>query len=898
MMDGEIHSSMAMPVIHANIYYSIGGLVGRTIGGGQGGSARKPKINNSFANVKFDVANTASVTVGGLIGINYGADMENCYLHLQNNGDAGLTNSNFALLAGLNNGGKIKNSYAYVAYDYPFTRVMGSGSDPNVSDCYKYNSTMDADNLGYMYFDNVVTVNDKKVPMFRLLNKWVKSANSSESKYSSWCRPAIAEINGDLPVLLLSNESEGKPGNGDFRSMATLKGGYPQMGAFPVSDDNNPYVVLQYGGPVRDSDSELDAMVARLGNYENATIKDYLYVYGDISQEVSAAVSDSKIGKVSIHEDASIQHPGTLSGFENTYVGITFDNSYGHAYSTPGINHSLYGEGPFLLPRDWHIFSSPLQEAPLGFDYQGHNVDSYSNSDHSDADHYNNPWMSMNLEFSWLNGGQNGNARYWMKGWENSLSQQGHETDATGSNWVDGYFPSRVASAGTNVTGFEFGQGWIDETNSNYNSDEINCFPYGMDLYTWSEPNYHWINFKRNGPNHWFSVANAATGHHDHLDYKPVEGDGRFTKNVNEEILIPGRGYMMSISDTTFMQSHGKLNNNEQSIYLTKKSKILSGWNLVGNPYHAYLDFNELAKENGDVLDQKDGNAFYVVYDADNYESDAYVYYPMTGSEGGAYAGQFLHPHQGFYVQAKSEGNLKFNEDMTVTRQSLDLNNGEFDGHFRDWKPKYPLLNMYLSSENGCSDVTVVEFERPEWGGARKLKELRMGDGIFYAQHEDAHYAALFVKNGAERVPLWFEAMDDDVFTIRWEKVNGDFHSLYLVDNMTGVRYDMIQNDTYTFQGHKGDYPSRFYITFSVTDVEELENDTDNSFAFFDGSQWVVTGSGELELIDLQGRILSRMRVNGGQSRVSIPNVASGLYLIRLTNGQETKIQKIIVNEK
>lgn len=900
MMDGEIHSSMAMPVIHANMYYSIGGLVGRTIGGGQGGSARKPKINNSFANVKFDVANTASVTVGGLIGINYGADMENCYLHLQNNGDAGLTNSNFALLAGLNNGGKIKNSYAYVAYDYPFTRVMGSGSDPNVSDCYKYNSTMDADNLGYMYFDNVVTVNDKKVPMFRLLNKWVESANSSESKYSSWCRPAIAEINGDLPVLLLSNESEGKPGNGDFRSMATLKGGYPQMGAFPASDDNNPYVVLQYGGPVRDSDSELDAMVARLGNYENAqqtTIKDYLYVYGDISQEVSAAVSDSKIGKVSIHEDASIQHPGTLSRFENTYVGITFDNSYGHAYSTPGINHSLYGEGPFLLPRDWHIFSSPLQEAPLGFDYQGHNVDSYSNSDHSDADHYNNPWMNMGLEFSWLNGGHNGNARYWMKGWENSLSQQGHETDATGSNWVDGYFPSRVASAGTNVTGFEFGQGWIDETNSNYNSDEINCFPYGMDLYTWSEPNYHWINFKRNGPNHWFSVANAATGHHDHLDYKPVEGDG-FTKNVNEEILIPGKGYMMSISDTTFMQSHGKLNNNEQSIYLTKKSKILSGWNLVGNPYHAYLDFNELAKENGNVLDQKDGNAFYVVYDADNYESDAYVYYPMTGSEGGAYAGQFLHPHQGFYVQAKSEGNLKFNEDMTVTRQSLDLNNGELDGHFRDWKPKYPLVNMYLSSENGCSDVTVVEFERPEWGGARKLKELRMGDGIFYAQHEDAHYAALFVKNGAERVPLWFEAMDDDVFTIRWEKVNGDFHSLYLVDNMTGVRYDMIQNDTYTFQGHKGDYPSRFYITFSVTDVEELENDTDHSFAFFDGSQWVVTGSGELELIDLQGRILSRMRVNGGQSRVSMPNVASGLYLIRLTNGQETKIQKIIVNEK
>ena len=820
-------------------------------------------------------------------------------MHLQNNGDAGLTNSNFALLAGLNNGGKIKNSYAFEAYDYPYTRVMGSGGDPNVSDCYKYNSVMDADNLGYMYYDNVVSINDKIVPMFRLLNKWVKNANGSESKYSFWSRPAITEINGDLPVLLLCNESEGKAGNGDFSSLATIRGGYPQLGAFPAYDDNNPYVVLQYGGLVRDTDNELNAMVERLGNYKDdqqQTIKDYLYVYGDISKEVTSVVSDGKIGKVSIHEDASILHPGTLSDFENTYVGVTFDNSYGHAYSSPGANQAMYGDGPFLLPRDWHIFSSPLQEAPLGFDYKGHNTNTYSGSEHSDAGHFNNPWENMQQEFTWLNGNQPGNVRYWMKGWENSLSQQGNETVATGNNWVDGYFPSRVASPGANVTGFVFGQGWIDENNSNYNSDEIGCFPYGMDFYTWNEPQYHWINFKRNGPNHWHSDGDYYTGHHDHLDYKPVEGDDRFTKNVNEEILIPGKGYMMSICDTTFMQSHGLLNNSDQSIYLTKRGTMMKGWNLVGNPYHAYLDFNELANGNSDVL--SNDNAFYVVYDADKYETDAYVYYPMTGSEGGAYAGQFLHPHQGFYVLAENEGALRFTEDMTTTRQSLDPTNEELNGHFRGWKPKYPLVNLYLSSEHGCTDVTVVEFERPKWGGALKMKDLRMGNGVFYAQHDDTHYAALFAKKGAERVPLWFEAKEDDVFTIKWETANGDFQTMYLVDNMTGARCDMTEMDCYSFQGHVGDYRSRFYITFNVTDVEEHEEDIAHDFAFYDGSQWVVTGNGDLEFIDLEGRVLSRTRMNGGQSRLILPNVASGIYLFRLTNGQETKIQKIIVNSK
>ena len=77
-------------------------------------------------------------------------------------------------------------------------------------------------------------------------------------------------------------------------------------------------------------------------------------------------------------------------------------------------------------------------------------------------------------------------------------------------------------------------------------------------------------------------------------------------------------------------------------------------------------------------------------------------------------------------------------------------------------------------------------------------------------------------------------------------------------------------------------------------DVEEHEEEVDNTFAFFDGSQWVVTGEGMLDLIDLQGRILWQRKISGGQSRVSLPNVAKSMYLLRLVNSKETKIQKII----
>ena len=85
----------------------------------------------------------------------------------------------------------------------------------------------------------------------------------------------------------------------------------------------------------------------------------------------------------------------------------------------------------------------------------------------------------------------------------------------------------------------------------------------------------------------------------------------------------------------------------------------------------------------------------------------------------------------------------------------------------------------------------------------------------------------------------------------------------------------------------------RFYIVFSLTDVEEHVDE--DIFAFFDGSQWVVTGKGELDFIDLQGRILYHDKLSGGQSRMRFPVVAKGMYLLRLVNSDETKVQKIIV---
>ena len=861
LQNGTVHSSMAMNkiVVKQLTEGQVGGLVGL---------ANTGKVLNSFANVEFGATgNDNKVKIGGLVGKNEDAEMANCYANLHKS-DAGSWEINASNFAGIvaHNSVASKIDSCYVMQE-PTT---WSGSDYGLTidgtvhnSCGKYTPVMGADNLGYMYADNRVNSSKADTSMLVMLNKWARYNNRTGRDYAYWARPGLPEINGDLPVLMLSEGDQSHNHQGGFRSLGTYAGSH----------------VLQYGGPVRDNNSEVAGALTRAK--ADASKDDYLFIYGDVNA-VGTGLSITQ-SKVSIYENASILSAGGLSGFGNTYVGITFDNSCGHAYSTPGMNYGIVGMGGFLLPRDWHMFSTPLSNAPQGFNYKGQNKPqeghvAFNSLANDNQGFYNNPWVNMNTEFSWLSASSPHNVRYWMKGWSDSqIQNQVFDADA----WEDGYFPSSLSSL------HPFGTGWIS------NSDEYGRYPYGMDFYTWYEPGYHWINFKRNGPNHWHSDENGQ-GVHEHLDYY---GDG-VNKNVNEETLVTGRGYMAAISVPTFMQSHGTVNSGDKNIKLTQRGAHCTGWNLVGNPYHGFLDFNAFATTNTANLATKGNNPFYVIYDADAYsgvEGNGFLYYPEGGSVGGEYAGRFIHPHQGFFVlakeeQSKEDKSLKFTESMIVPRSTVQA-----DSLFREWQPNYPLINLYLSSDNGCRDVAVIEFNRPEWGGATKLRELRQGNGALYGYHDEQRYAALFTKVGTPRVPLWFEAHEDDIFTMKWKTANADFQSLYLIDNLLGIQYDMLANDTYVFEGHKQDYYSRFYIVFDVTDIEE--HDGNDGFVFFEGSQWMVTGDGDLDFIDMNGRVLWTGHVSG-QQRVSLPNVAAGIYMFRLVDSNSVKIQKVIVKKQ
>ena len=98
---------------------------------------------------------------------------------------------------------------------------------------------------------------------------------------------------------------------------------------------------------------------------------------------------------------------------------------------------------------------------------------------------------------------------------------------------------------------------------------------------------------------------------------------------------------------------------------------------------------------------------------------------------------------------------------------------------------------------------------------------------------------------------------------------------------------------SYTFTAKTTDYASRFRLVFGADAASE--DACEPSFAFFNGSEWVVANQGRatLQVVDVMGRVLSSEQIDGN-AEVGI-NQPAGVYMLRLVNGDNVKVQKVVV---
>ena len=849
-----IHSSMAMPEIKGSVRY-IGGLVGQL--------GANCNLLNSFSNPKFpDVSyqdtcklgTTAyNIYFGGLVGENNGL-VENCYSRLQGSEPVGnLVNENksiFGWLAGTNNtdanikycyGAKEKMEEAGITNHGAYIRT---GSDPVGHG--KYSQTLRySGKYGFKHRDHKMHKSDGTLVesdytkyvdaktndtliggLMNALNHWVDTANKTTPTYAKWTRTMASHINDDYPVPML--DTMNKIGNKTFNSV----GSKDEIYLLYEDNINDMWTAKKFDTITK----KTPRAAMYLYDVQPGTDPDTVRITGNINVPLH------------IHEDIGITQPA--NAVLTARAGVT-------------IKNARKDDNDFTTNPNWHLFSSAINEVPIGLDYHTDETGYEGVANYQVLNTFADDMHSPSLN----NEGGIPDINYWNRNYMDPPKTTWFQSD----NKPDsvGYFPTNTPY-GT----------WRSTSDNGF-----------FDLYTYSEEFYHWVNFKREGREGFYD--------HWHMD-RSEDGTHEVLPYTNETEMPNGKGYMMALSSESMMMADGQLNTGDiyTTVTVTEVGKhnprpwrrYDEPWrtlNLVGNPYQSYLDFVKL------IADKNNEEVLYCNSYATREDiSKEFIFYTERQSRNNRelMASRFIHPHQGFFIKVKAPGNLKFTDAMRVAGTNTSLGSD-----FRDIN--YPLVNLICYEPSGHRDFTTVEVNRPELGGGSKMQNLRTGNASIYAHFEDNDYQTLFTPMGVSTVPVWFETEEDGVFTLRWNTLHGDFNYLHLIDHIMGTDIDCLTTDEYIFEAKTSDYESRFKLVFDCVGVEEYEEDDLNSaaFAFQMGDELVINGEGMLQMFDISGRCLMSTQTMGQQSSVSLPKTAAGLYLLRLTTDSQVKVQKMVI---
>ena len=350
------------------------------------------------------------------------------------------------------------------------------------------------------------------------------------------------------------------------------------------------------------------------------------------------------------------------------------------------------------------------------------------------------------------------------------------------------------------------------------------------------------------------NIPDGETGTYDLYYFDQTGGDnGKEWKNYRQHTfnLESGKGYLYASKEGTDLIFTGTAYNGNGVVNLTYSESTsiddnMRGWNLIGNPF-------------GTTANLPSGLSYYTLNESRTELT------PGSATTIGAM--------KAIFVQATATG-----QSVTFTKQTRNAGSNA-------------ILSLNLSSvSNGLIDRAIVRFDE---GNALPKFMLNPNNTKVFIPVESKDYAV--VRHEAQgEMPVNFKAAENGTYTLTVNPEGVEMNYLHLIDNMTGMDVDLLQTPSYTFSAATRDYESRFRLVFAASNSANADSEADN-FAFFSNGSWIINNVGEaaLQVVDVNGRILSTETVNGSVGTTI--NAASGVYMLRLINGENVKVQKIVV---
>ncbi|GAB7257064.1 hypothetical protein OBPA_15290 [Polaribacter sp. OB-PA-B3] len=345
------------------------------------------------------------------------------------------------------------------------------------------------------------------------------------------------------------------------------------------------------------------------------------------------------------------------------------------------------------------------------------------------------------------------------------------------------------------------------------------------------------------------------------------------------------------------------------SITVTDKTATSgNAFNLVGNPYPAYLPFNtnansnNLLSENSGVLDEET----LWIWDK---TSDEYITVNQTttiGTGTNQRPSLYIAPAQSFFVKSNSTGgDFKFKQ--------ADQNH-QTTGTFNKVENLRPEINLNITTEGKTSNTSIYYYSEKTTGfdnGYDSSIFTGAGDSfIVYTKLVSAETNKKLAIQTLPKtnfdsmiIPVGVNAPTDSEITFSANSINlPKEHNVYLEDRLTGTFTLLDTSSTYVATVKTNNTEDRFFIHTKTNEALNVENLLVSNISIFQTSNKNLKLTGfnnekiNISIFNILGKNVLKKELNIVDTKnITLPNLTPGVYVVKLETLSNSINKKIIL---
>lgn len=375
-------------------------------------------------------------------------------------------------------------------------------------------------------------------------------------------------------------------------------------------------------------------------------------------------------------------------------------------------------------------------------------------------------------------------------------------------------------------------------------------------------------------------------------------------------VLTPLKGYISTATAATgAITMNGTLNTGNLSVSLTRTPDIAkSGFNLVGNPYPSYLNWQLVSEANP--------NIYTTMWFRTKTSSDTYTFATFNASgniivsnSSNTAISQYIPPMQAFWVRVKP-GNTSAN--FVVTNEMRSHRNVSDNRLKSPKKNNSNLIRLEIS--NGVNtDETVIYYNENASTGFDQYDSQKMSNSnasipeiYTISENEKLVINGLNTAMYSKDIDVLFSNLEAADLQIKATEItNTENLKIILIDKKLDKEHELNNGESYNFRSEINSGENRFRLTFrSPSITTELSSNNTGKFEIYQTENRnlklkcnnLSTLNKQINIYNATGQIIYHKQTDENEIIIS-DYFLPGVYLVTLKAGSELLTNKLIINE-